>query len=145
MSWDLTDVERKDRNLAHGIVDASEPMRRTVEIIARGIDDNFTTETAAGEPWEPLAESTIEDRRRKGYGAGPTLQRDGALRKAASAFRASDQESAGVGPDGIDYAVFHVSEEPRSKIPLRDFLAMSDERIQEIDSVIVAHLESSDG
>lgn len=142
MPWDTSDAERKDVRLAAAVADMGEPMRKATDIIAAGIVDNFASESAAGEAWEPLAESTLEDRARKGFPPGPILRRTGELKAAASAYRASDGESAEVGPDGCDYAKFHVSLEPRSKIPLRDFLAMPDERLDEIETAILAHLDS---
>ena len=144
MPWDTSDADRKDVRLLSAVLDMGEPMRKATDIIAAGIADNFSSESAAGEAWEPLAPSTIADRRRKGFADGPILHRTGALEKAASAHRQSDKDSAEVGPDGCDYAVFHASLEPRSKIPLRDFLAMPPERMDEIETAILAHLDAAD-
>lgn len=145
MPWDTSDADRKDARLAAAVADMGEPMRKATEIAAAGIAENFASESAGGDAWQPLADSTIGDRRRKGFPDGPILHRTGALEAAASAHRRSDHESAEVGPDGCDYAVFHVSLAPRSKIPLRDFLAMSDERVEDIESAILAHLDAADG
>lgn len=144
MPWDTSDAERKDLRLANAVSDMGEPMRKATDIIAAGIDENFASESAGGEAWQELADSTIEDRRRKGFPDGPILRRTGALAKAATAHRSSDGESAEVGPDGCDYAVFHASLEPRSKLPLRDFLAMTPEREDEIETAILAHLDAAD-
>lgn len=145
MPWDVTDAEHKDVILASAVDDMGEPMRKAVDIIAAGIEDNFASESAAGEAWQELAESTIEDRARKGFPPGPILRRTGDLQRAASAYRSSDKESAEVGPEGVDYAKFHISLDPRTKIPLRDFLAQSDERLDEIEAAILAHLDSAGG
>lgn len=49
--------------------------------LLRSIDRNFQ---AQGRPsrWKPLAPATIRERLREGYGAGPILQRSGALRRS---------------------------------------------------------------
>lgn len=61
------------------------------EVLVKEIDRNFETEgqRLTGQKWHPLAERTIKDRKRRGYGAGPILQRSGALRGSFS-MHASD-------------------------------------------------------
>lgn len=145
MPWDVRDAVQKDGRLAEALSDMTEPMRRAAEIAAKAIDANFDAEASGGEAWEPLAESTIEDRRRKGYPPGPILQREGAMRRDASAFREIDKDGMAIGPDTVDYAKYHVSEAPRTLIPKRDFLIVGTDAEDDIEAAILAHLDSAGG
>jgi phage gpG-like protein len=60
-------------------------LREAVDTIVRDrIEDNFATESAAGDPWVSLGERAQDERRRGGYGEdGPILQRRGRLKRQA--------------------------------------------------------------
>jgi len=98
------------------------------------IGDSFRQE-GAERPWPPLAQSTI-DARRKGRGAGrPQILRD--TRKmeqsitpgaAGNVFRAGAL-SVTVGTR-VPYAIYHDSDEPRRHLPQRKILPTS--RLAEI-------------
>lgn len=145
MPWDVTDAVRKDQALAEALADLTEPMRKAADIAAKAIDANFDAEASGGEGWAPLAESTIEDRKRKGFPEGPILQRAGDLRRDASAYREIDKDGMAIGPDSVDYAKYHASEEPRRVIPKRDFLIVGAEAEDDIEAAIFAHLEAAGG
>lgn len=79
MQSDMDLVERKLDNIQQRGKDLSEPLAQYGVFILQAIDKTFR---AQGRPaWQPLAPSTIADRLREGYGAGPILQRDGSLRR----------------------------------------------------------------
>lgn len=145
MPWDATDAIHQDAQLAEALVDMTEPMRRAADIAAKAIDANFDAEASGGDAWEPLAEATLKDRARKGFPPGPILQREGAMRRDASAFREIDKDGMAVGPDSVDYAKYHVSEEPRTKIPKRDFLIVGVDAEDDIEAAILAHLDAAGG
>jgi len=54
--------------------------RKIADAITQGFQDNFTRQSSGAGPWARLAAATITDRRRQGFGAGPTLVRTGGLR-----------------------------------------------------------------
>jgi len=116
-----------------------------VEVFADAVERNFATESAADERFAPLADSTIEQRRRLGFGASPILQRTGKMRGGATAFRDITEEYADVGPDPELPASYHMSTAPRSKIPFRDFYAVSEEDVEKMEAAVVRALEEAGG
>ena len=121
--------------------DCSPVMAQAEHALVEQIEANFATESAAGDGWQPLAQATLEDRARKGFGPGPILERTGELRKAATSIREHDHESAAAGAPDDHYAKYHASSAPRSKIPLRDFLAVSPATIDKVETGLVNHIE----
>lgn len=60
-----------------------EPLTKSLnDVIIPSIEANFAAQGRPG--WQPLSPNTIRDRIRKGYGAGPILQRTGRLMKEAT-------------------------------------------------------------
>lgn len=115
---ELTDVVRRleaqGRNLAEFTPSIAE------ELVAQ-IEDVFLEEGAVpgGKKWEDLADSTKASRR----GTEPySILRDTAV-LFGSIQPSSGPTEAEAGTD-VPYAVYHVSKKPRTKIPLRDFLAI---------------------
>lgn len=145
--FDIADLDAKDVALIAAIEDMSPAMAECVNAIAEGIERNFDTESAAGEAWAPLAESTQRDRERKGYGAAhQILVRTGELKADATKHRQHDHQSAQVGfESGHEKARFHMSDEARSKIPLRDALVQGEETFAKTDAAIIGHLEKHHG
>lgn len=142
MPWDIEQAIRLDAQLLANVEDMSPAMAVSRDILVRAIEKNFETESAAGDPWEELKPSTIEDRHRKGFEDGPILHRTGDLQAAATAHREYGADYVEVGlQDDHPYGKYHVSSEPRSIIPLRDFLAVGEEDIDAMGDAIVEHIE----
>jgi len=125
-------LERK----ASGIKRARDAMRRAVILVDRWIQKNFQTEgqlAYPGQGWQPLAPSTIEKRRRM-----PRVQRAAKRREKPpelatirilqdvgwlrSRWRHYWDDRVGVVQSGVDYGVYHDSDEPRKKLPQRKIL-----------------------
>lgn len=84
------------------------------ELLVAGVLDVFEAE---GPGWAKLADSTLAARRRSGKGA-KILQDTGMMAGSVSpAWGDTFAEAMSL----VSYDKFHVSPEPRSKIPLRDF------------------------
>lgn len=84
------------------------------ELLVSGVSDVFEAE---GPGWEKLADSTIAARRKAGVGA-KILQDSGLMAGSVSpAWGDTFAEAMSL----VSYDVYHVSKEPRHKIPLRDF------------------------
>ena len=90
-----------------------------------------------GSAWEPLADSTIRDRLRRGYSAGPILERSGDL--ASRILADWDDEVAVAGTNLIYAATHHYGDDTRG-IPARPFLGVSDEARQAIIRTLLDHL-----
>lgn len=75
------------------VTDKSEQQKgisRAVVALVEQYRTNFQTEgRMSGRRWRGLADRTLEDRARQGYGPGPILDRSGALRRAAT-FESQD-------------------------------------------------------
>lgn len=85
-------------------------------ILTTAVEDEFNTEGHG--QWPPLSAATVAKRR------GTTamiLQDTGNL---AGSMRPDHGSDWGAAATDVPYAIFHVSSAPRSKIPLRDFLAV---------------------
>lgn len=144
MPWDISDADAKDDRLARAVAEMQAPMQEAERIVTEAIDRNFASESAAGDPWPPLAASTIADRQRKGYGPGPILQRTQTLR--GSMKGSHDNESAEVGPsEDIDYAWTHEAGDASRNIPARPYLRVTVSDEQAIENAIWDHLERNDG
>jgi len=144
MPWDFSDADAKNDRLARAAAEMQSPMAHALEVVTKAIDNNFATESAAGEKWPPLAEKTIEQRRKQGYGDGPILQRSKDLRNSMKG--SSDNESAEVGPsEDVEYAAVHANGSEDGRIPARDYLCITIADEQEIENEILGHFESNEG
>jgi phage gpG-like protein len=145
MPWDISDAERKDDRLARAVAEMQGPMAKAAEIVTKAVDNNFATESAAGDPWPPLAERTVKQRIAQGYGGEhPILQRSKDLR--GSMKQRSDNESAEVFPsEDIEYAAVQANGSEDGKIPARDFLCITVSDEQNIENEILDHLIANEG
>jgi phage gpG-like protein len=84
------------------------------ELLVAGVADVFEAE---GPGWRGLEDSTLANRRKSGAGA-KILQDSGMMAGSVSpAWSDTFAEAMSL----VSYDVYHVSPEPRRKIPLRDF------------------------
>lgn len=84
------------------------------ELLVGGVHDVFEAE---GPGWAPLAESTLRSRRR--HGAGAKILQDTGVMAGSIAPGWGDTYAEAFA--GVNYAVYHVSDEPRHHLPKRDF------------------------
>ncbi len=83
-----------------------------LKTLRRAEDLHFSTEgDIFGDPWPPLAPSTLEAKERLGFGNRPILVRTGALRSSLTSSRGESivraTRFALLFGTSIDYAVFH--------------------------------------
>lgn len=93
---------------------AYEALPIIAELLVSGVLDVFEAE---GPDWAPLAAATLAARRKNGRGA--RILQDSGLMADTIAPGWGDTYAEAFA--GVSYAIFHVSKEPREKIPLRDF------------------------
>ena len=151
-----TRIEYDDRAVQDALnrlrdrVDDLEPvMREIAGHLQSSVDDAFGSQTAPdGSTWKPLAESTIADRLRRGYRAGPILERSGDL--AGRILADWDDESAVVGSNQtfdkkgnvLATAVHHFGTRD-GRIAARPFFDVSDEARSAIIWSLLDHLGES--
>jgi phage gpG-like protein len=105
------------------------PLTRASGFILSDVQTNFDTQGALSGGWQPLTAGTIAGRVRAGFGASPILQRTGALRKSFYSF--VDEKKALV-TSRSPYFVYHQSRMPRTKIPRRAMLILTENTKQNI-------------
>lgn len=118
-----------------------EPMEQAVdEVIRPRIRENFRSESAAGDKWQPLAQNTRQQRQRLGFApAGPMLRRTDALYKTAqqkniwtfSRRRAQIDEAAL--ESRVSYALYH--QEGTLEMPARPYLVITEEDADKIERI----------
>ena len=104
MSIEIRDDDRRLQQLLNrlqGQVDNLEPaMREIAGHLVSSVEDSFASQSEPdGSAWEPLAHATIQDRLRRGYGAGPILERSGDLATRILADWDDEMAVAGHQPD----------------------------------------------
>ena len=113
-------------NRLRGQADNLEPaMREIAGHLVDSVAESFAGQSAPdGSAWKPLADSTIRDRLRRGYSAGPILERSGDL---ASRILADWDDEVAVAGTNLIYAATHHYGDQKRGIPARPFLGVSDE------------------
>ena len=114
------------------------PLKKAADLILSDVQTNFDTEgglagsVTGGGKWQALKEGTIAGRIREGYGAGPILQRTGALRKS---FYSLVNEKQALVTSRSPYFAYHQSRMPRTKIPRRVMLILREDTKRNIREV----------
>ena len=126
-------------NRLQGQVDNLEPaMREIAGHLVSSVEDSFASQSESdGSAWKPLADTTIQDRLRCGYGAGPILERSGDL---ARLILADWDDEVAVAGTNLEYAATHHYGDERRGIPARPFLGVSEDARSEIIRSLLDHL-----
>lgn len=131
---DITELLDVLQGMEDAADDLSEPMAVVAEALVARVNDKFEQ---GGPGWPGLAASTLAKRRKAGKGA-QILKNDGRL--AGSIEPDSGPTHAEAATD-VEYAVYHVSDEPREKIPKRDFMdVLDDDMLDEAAETVMAYL-----
>lgn len=126
-----TVLRRRLLRMEHGLTDASDAFRAIAGILSRATARNFATRgQSGGHPWPPLKRATIARKRRMGL---DTRILRASSRLYDSLVNAQDSEHIeDVGDDflrwgsAVDYGVFHQSRRPRTRLPFRPPVALSE-------------------
>ncbi|MCY4059292.1 MAG: phage virion morphogenesis protein [Gammaproteobacteria bacterium] len=144
IEYDDRDVQDALNRLQARVDDLDPVMREIAGHLKDSVDEAFASQaTPDGSAWKPLAESTIVDRLRRGYRAGPILERSGDL--AGRLLAVWDAESAVVGSgqtfggNVLAAAVHHFGTRD-GRVPARPFFAVSDEARSAIIDSLLDHL-----
>jgi phage gpG-like protein len=96
--------------------------------------DHFDKESDEYGEWQPLKASTIAQRK-KGY--AKILQDTGRLKNSIT--YGADKKGAWV-KDGVNYGIYHNSDEPRNKLPKRKFLFITDEFAEQMKELFESRI-----
>lgn len=102
------------------------------EMLVARVSDEY--ETAGHGKWKKLAASTIARRRKKGLGA-QILKNTGI---AAGSTRQEHTDTSAEAATEVEYLIYHVSDAPRSIIPLRNPFDIPDEVFDEATDLLLA-------
>lgn len=129
---DASELVARIRELRERGGDLSGTMRIVAEELVSAVNDEF--ETAGRGRWAPLSPRTIAQRR----GSSAQILKDTG-RFAASIFPDAGPDFAEAFTD-VSYAVFHVSDQPRSRIPLRNPFDLPEEVFERATETILRGL-----
>jgi phage gpG-like protein len=111
--------------------DLTEPMSIIAESLVTAVHDKFEQ---SGPGWPDLSEYTKKRRRGSEY---QILVDTGILSGSIASEHGADFAQVGT---SVEYAKYHVSAEPRTKIPLRDFFDLDEGVYEDAADVILEHL-----
>ena len=141
IKYDDRELQRALNRLIKAGGDLTPAMREIAGHLADSVADSFDRQQAPdGAPWKPLKPKTVRDRQRRGYGAGPILERSGDL---ARSILADHDETSAVAATNLIYAATHHFGDERRNIPARPFLGVTDEHRAMILDAIERHIEAA--
>lgn len=128
---DGSDVARFIATVGRRAANPRPAMRIVSGMLLAEVDENIATSGHGTFP--PLAPSTIRQKQRRGQSLKPLFATG---RMAASNEAEYGNDYAAVTND-VPYTIFHVSKEPRTRIPLRDFFDIPDNAFDACAQVVV--------
>jgi phage gpG-like protein len=127
---DFSEVKASLESMGLMFMDPPEgALKAAAEELVSGVIEEF--QTAGGGDWEPLAESTLAKRR----GTEAQILVDTARFRNSIEPLVENGEAAAV--TDVEYAVYHVSSEPRYVIPLRNPFDVAPEVIDAALAILV--------
>lgn len=98
-------ILRKFENIDSFVDNLEKPLEESGDLLIEKFDDNFKTEgRTLQDPWKELAQSTLIQKRRLGYGGKGILERTGNLRRG---FEKDVQKFKVTVLNPIDYFKYH--------------------------------------
>jgi phage gpG-like protein len=131
VTLDTRELREVLSQFADRATDLSEPMAIIAESMVTAVHDKFEQ---SGPGWADLAESTKRQRRGSEY---QILVDTGVLQGSIAQSSGKDFAEAST---SVEYAVYHVSAEPRTKIPLRDFFDLPETVYDDAVDVIIEYI-----
>jgi phage gpG-like protein len=117
--------------------DASRALSIVAEDLVTAVNDEF--ETGGHGEWDPLKEATLRKRRREGKGA-QILKDNG---RFAGSINPNHGPLFAEASTDVFYAVYHVSDQPRRIIPLRNPFDIPEEIFEEACVTILQEMRLS--
>jgi len=124
------------------IKDFSTPLKKSKDLLLKTWDKNFLRSGATlGEPWKPLAPSTISEKSKK-YGRRRILERTGRMRKS---FESKSTRYDVTLYNSSSYFKYHQSLGARKKLPRRVMMKIDEKRRTAIMRFFTEHLNDVRG
>lgn len=144
-------IDRQLQGLEARLRDMTPAYPELTRVFQRIVAQAFASEGASGDTgaWAPLAERTIDERRRQGFGPEhPILQRRQTLMRSLT-DTTSDTISVET-PNyyargsAVPYVAFHQSRAPRTKLPRRPVVALTQDQKSELFLPLRRHVTGFD-
>lgn len=135
VTTDTSELERELKKYGKRVDDIGELMPVLAEIYVAHVQERW--DSAGNGEWPPLAESTLRKRRKRGLGA-EILKNSGAAAGSVEADYGADYAGAST---SVGYMVFHVSDQPRTIIPLRNPFDVEEAAWPDVQTTIQDYLE----
>ena len=138
IEWSIegqTELSRVLLNVTADLKDYSQPFRQSANMLVRQFSQEvFATQGAVlGERWKRLSPYTVSQKARLGFTGGP-LVRTGQMQRSFQSIVSSDQA---VVRNTAPYFPYHQSNQPRSKLPRRVMMKLT----QNSKAEIVRHFQ----
>lgn len=137
VTTDMSELEKELKRYGKRVDDIAELMPVLAEIYVAHVQERW--DSAGNGTWPPLAESTLRKRRKAGLGA-EILKNTGAAAGSVEADYGADYAGAAT---GVSYMRFHVSDEPRTVIPLRNPFDVEEAAWPDVQTTILDYLEGA--
>jgi phage gpG-like protein len=135
---DISEVLRELQRIERRATDLSDIMPVAAETLVGYVQEEW--ESAGRGRWPGLAPSTIA-KRRMGGGAAQVLKDTGRSAASVQAFSGADFAEAAT---DVATMVYHVSDAPRTRIPLRNPFDVLDLAEPEITSMVARYIASGE-
>lgn len=133
LSFKIEGIPELDRILMmkhKELSDFRKPLKKAGRMIKDDVRVNFMTEGMLVGGWKPLAPSTVKGRTREGYGGEhPILQRTGKLKES---FYYRSSKTRVIVSSKNPYFKYHQSRRPRTRLPRRSMLVLTERTRQNI-------------
>lgn len=128
----LKEFHGKTKELKEKLKDNTDVMEKVGKwFLSFLTEDVFATEGGAlDSPWPELSPSTVADKVLSGYAGRGILQRTGTLQKGWQLYPTSTYALL---KNPVPYAIYHDSDEPRTRLPQRKLVKFSSRVREEID------------
>ncbi len=135
VTTDITELERELKKYGKRVDDIGELMPVLAEIYVSHVNERW--DSGGNGEWLGLAPSTLRKRRKNGLGA-EILKNTGASAASVEADYGADYAGAAT---SVATMVFHVSDAPRSVIPLRNPFDVEEAAWPDVETTIQDYLE----
>lgn len=135
VTTDTSELDREVKKYGKRVDDIGELMPVLAEIYVTYVQERW--DSAGNGTWPGLAASTLRKRRQQGRGA-EILKDTGVAFAGVAADYGADYAGAST---GVAYMVFHVSDAPRTIIPLRNPFDVEEQAWPDVQDAIHDYLE----
>jgi len=135
-----TQLIRRLQDIDKDLKNWTPEFKRIGDLLLKTFKHNFQTQgNTIGEPWQRLAPSTIEQKKRKGYPLTPLI----GTGKMRDSFHAEVGGFHVEISNPMSYFPYHQSRRPRRKLPRRVMMKIDEKRKQLIGKIFIEAVQTT--